>query len=90
MPLPALEVILPYSRARKVARMTARTEKDLESLKAEAQLQQARRQWVCTNYFLDSFTFFTSSKLMLSAQTTSEMVQVGLSSNTMCEVQGLV
>jgi streptogramin lyase len=38
----ALQVILPYSRARKVARMTFRTEKDLESLKAEARLEQAR------------------------------------------------
>ena len=38
----ALEVILPYSRARKVARMTLRTEKELESLKAQARLEQAR------------------------------------------------
>lgn len=37
-----LEVILPYSRARKVARMTLRTEKELESLKAQARLEQAR------------------------------------------------
>jgi streptogramin lyase len=37
-----LQVILPYSRARKVARMTVRTEKDLESLKAQARLEQAR------------------------------------------------
>jgi streptogramin lyase len=37
-----LQVILPYSRARKVARMTFRTEKDLESLKAQARLEQAR------------------------------------------------
>jgi streptogramin lyase len=38
----ALQVILPYSRARKVARMTLRTEKELESLKAQARLEQAR------------------------------------------------
>jgi streptogramin lyase len=38
----ALQVILPYSRARKVARMTVRSEKDLESLKAQARLEQAR------------------------------------------------
>ena len=38
----ALEVILPYSRARKVARMTLRTEKELESLKAQVRLEQAR------------------------------------------------
>jgi len=38
----ALEVILPYSRTRKVARMTLRTEKELESLKAQARLEQAR------------------------------------------------
>jgi streptogramin lyase len=38
----SLQVILPYSRARKVARMTLRTEKDLESLKAQARLEQAR------------------------------------------------
>jgi streptogramin lyase len=37
-----LQVVLPYSRARKVARMTLRTEKDLESLKAQARLEQAR------------------------------------------------
>src|SRR5207302_1675042 len=39
-----IQVILPYSRARKVARMTLRTEKDLESLKAQARLAQARRR----------------------------------------------
>jgi streptogramin lyase len=38
----ALQVILPYSRARKVARMTLRTEKELESLKAQVRLEQAR------------------------------------------------
>ena len=38
----ALEVILPYSRARKVARMTLRTEKELESLKSQVRLEQAR------------------------------------------------
>lgn len=38
----ALQVILPYSRARKVARMTLRTEKELESLKAQARFEQAR------------------------------------------------
>ena len=38
----SLEVILPYSRARKVGRMTLRTEKELESLKAQARLEQAR------------------------------------------------
>lgn len=35
-----LQVILPYSRARKVARMTIRSEKDLESLKAQAQRRE--------------------------------------------------
>lgn len=38
----SLQVILPYSRARKVARMTIRSEKDLESLRAQARLEQAR------------------------------------------------
>jgi streptogramin lyase len=38
----ALQVILPYSRARKVARMTLRTEKELESLKAQVRLELAR------------------------------------------------
>ena len=36
-----LQVILPYSRARKVARMTVRSEKELESLKAQTRLEQA-------------------------------------------------
>lgn len=40
----ALQVILPYSRARKVARMTLRSEKELESLKAQARLEQARNR----------------------------------------------
>jgi len=38
----SLQVILPYSRARKVARMTIRSEKQLESLKAQTRLEQAR------------------------------------------------
>jgi streptogramin lyase len=38
-----LQVILPYSRARKVARMTIRSEKDLESLKAQAQRREQAR-----------------------------------------------
>jgi len=37
-----IQVILPYSRARKVARMTLRSEKELQSLKAQARLEQAR------------------------------------------------
>ena len=37
-----LQVILPYSRARKVARMTVRSEKELESLKVQARQEQAR------------------------------------------------
>ncbi len=35
-----LQVILPYSRARKVARMTIRSEKELESLKAQAERRE--------------------------------------------------
>lgn len=38
----SLQVILPYSRARRVARMTIRSEKELESLKAQTRLEQAR------------------------------------------------
>ena len=37
-----IQVILPYSRARKVARMTLRSEKELQSLKAQTRLEQAR------------------------------------------------
>jgi len=37
-----IQVILPYSRARKVARMTLRSDKELQSLKAQAGLEQAR------------------------------------------------
>src|SRR5690348_12294048 len=37
-----IQVILPYSRARRVARMTIRSEKELQSLKAQARLEQAR------------------------------------------------
>ena len=37
-----IQVILPYSRARRVARMTLRSEKELQSLKAQARLEQAR------------------------------------------------
>jgi hypothetical protein len=36
-------VILPYSRARKVARMTIRSEKELESLKAQAERREQAR-----------------------------------------------
>ena len=38
-----LQVILPYSRARRVARMTIRSEKELESLKAQAERREQAR-----------------------------------------------
>jgi streptogramin lyase len=38
-----IQVILPYSRARKVARMTIRSEKELESLKAQAERREQAR-----------------------------------------------
>jgi streptogramin lyase len=38
----AIQVILPYSRARKVARMTIRSEKELQSLRTQALQEQAR------------------------------------------------
>jgi uncharacterized membrane-anchored protein len=37
------EVILPYSRARRVARMTFRTKEDIQALKQQAQQQQQAR-----------------------------------------------
>jgi hypothetical protein len=40
-----MEIILPYSRARRVARMTFRTREDIQALKQQAQQQeQARAQ----------------------------------------------
>jgi virginiamycin B lyase len=39
----SLQVILPYSRTRKVARMTFRTKEDLQALKAQVQQQEQAR-----------------------------------------------
>jgi len=40
-----MEIILPYSRARRVARMTFRSKEDMQALKQQAQQQeQARAQ----------------------------------------------